>query len=144
GAAARWMLGRPVIVLANDYALGLFNGDIGLCLPDPAADGALRVFFPAPGGGFRALPPLRLPAHDSAFALTVHKSQGSEFEEIALVLPHTPARVLTRELIYTGVTRAAQRVTVAGAGEVFLAGCAARSERASGLRDRMREAAAAR
>ena len=140
GTAARWMLGRPVIVLANDYALGLFNGDIGLCLPDPAAQGALRVFFPAPGGGFRALPPLRLPAHDSAFALTVHKSQGSEFEEVALVLPHTPARVLTRELIYTGITRAARRVTLAGAAEVLVAGCAARSARASGLRDRMREA----
>ena len=138
-AAGRWYPGRPVIVLANDYLLGLFNGDIGLCLPD--ASGALRVFFPAADGGFRAIAPLRLPAHDTAFALTVHKSQGSEFDEVLLVLPAHPVRVLTRELIYTGVTRAAQKVTVAGAGEVFLAGCATRTLRASGLRDRMREAA---
>ena len=137
GAAARWYPGRPVIVLANDYTLGLFNGDIGLCLPD--AQGALCVFFPAPEGGFRALPPLRLPAHDTAFALTVHKSQGSEFGEAVLVLPPAPARVLTRELIYTGVTRASRRVTVAGAAGVLIAGCTARSERVSGLRERMRE-----
>ncbi len=141
GAAARWYAGRPVIVLANDYLLGLFNGDIGLCLPD--AQGELRVFFPAADGGFRAIPPLRLPAHDTAFALTVHKSQGSEFDEVLLVLPAQPVRVLTRELIYTGVTRAARRVTVAGAAEVFAAGCAARTLRASGLRERMREAAGA-
>lgn len=140
-AAARWYPGRPVIVLANDYRLGLFNGDIGLCLPDE--QGELRVFFAAANGGFRAIPPLRLPAHDTAFALTVHKSQGSEFEEVLLVLPAQPVRVLTRELIYTGVTRAAQGVTVAGAGDVFVAGCAARTLRASGLRDRMSEAARA-
>jgi exodeoxyribonuclease V alpha subunit len=138
-AGGRWYPGRPVIVLANDYLLGLFNGDVGLCLPDES--GTLRVFFPAADGGFRAIAPLRLPAHDTAFALTVHKSQGSEFEEVLLVLPAYPVRVLTRELIYTGVTRAAKKVTVAGAGEVFIAGCEARTQRASGLRDRMREAA---
>ncbi len=139
-AAGRWYPGRPVIVLANDYLLGLFNGDIGLCLP--TAQGELRVFFPAADGSFRAIPPLRLPAHDTAFALTVHKSQGSEFEEVLLVLPARPVRVLTRELIYTAVTRAAKRVSVAGAGEVFVAGCGARTLRSSGLRDRLREAAA--
>lgn len=136
-AAGRWYPGRPVIVLANDYRLGLFNGDVGLCLPDE--QGRPRVFFPAAEGGFRPVPPLRLPAHDTAFALTVHKSQGSEFDEVLLMLPAQPLRVLTRELIYTGVTRAASRVMVAGAGEVFVAGCAARTLRASGLRARMRE-----
>ena len=141
-AAGRWYPGRPVIVLANDYLLGLFNGDIGLCLP--TAQGELRVFFPAAEGGFRAIAPLRLPAHDTAFALTVHKSQGSEFEEVLLVLPARPVRVLTRELIYTAVTRAASRVSVAGAGEVFVAGCALRTQRSSGLRERLHEAAAAR
>ncbi len=141
-AAGRWYVGRPVIVLANDYLLGLFNGDIGLCLP--TAQGELRVFFPAAEGGFRAIAPLRLPAHDTAFALTVHKSQGSEFEEVVLVLPARPVRVLTRELIYTALTRAAARVSVAGAGEVFVAGCALRTQRNSGLRERLLEAAAAR
>lgn len=134
-AAGRWYPGRPLIVLANDYRLGLFNGDVGLCLPD--AQGVLRVFFPTPGGGFRAIPPLRLPAHDTAFALTVHKSQGSEFDEVLLVLPAQPLRLLTRELIYTGVTRAAKRVAIAAPGEVFVAGCRARTLRASGLRARM-------
>nr|MBP7443054.1 ATP-binding domain-containing protein [Thauera sp.] len=108
------------------------------------AQGELRVFFPAAEGGFRAIAPLRLPAHDTAFALTVHKSQGSEFEEVLLVLPARPVRVLTRELIYTAVTRAASRVSVAGAGEVFVAGCALRTQRSSGLRERLHEAAAAR
>jgi exodeoxyribonuclease V alpha subunit len=136
GAGARAWLGRPLIVLRNDYLLGLYNGDVGLCLP--AAGGELAVFFPQAGGGYRALAPLRLPAHDSAFVLTVHKSQGSEFAEVLLVLPAQAGRVLSRELLYTGVTRAAQRVTLAGATEVFVAGCARATARWSGLADRMR------
>ncbi|PKO56761.1 MAG: exodeoxyribonuclease V subunit alpha, partial [Betaproteobacteria bacterium HGW-Betaproteobacteria-19] len=93
GPGHAW-LGRPVIVLRNDALLGLYNGDIGLCLPDNS--GTLMVFFLQPGGSYRCIAPLRLPAHDTAFALTVHKSQGSEFEEVLLVLPAKPVRVLTR------------------------------------------------
>lgn len=136
GAASRWYPGRPVIVLRNDYLLGLYNGDVGLCLPD--ADGALAAWFPVQGGGFRALPPQRLPAHDSAFALTVHKSQGSEFDTVLLVLPAQAARVLSRELLYTGVTRAARRVAIAGDGAVFAAACARPTRRFSGLAARLR------
>lgn len=127
--------GRPVIVLRNDPLLGLFNGDVGLCLP--AASGELMVYFPQAGGGYRAIAPLRLPAHDTAFALTVHKSQGSEFAEVLLVLPATPVRVLSRELLYTAVTRAAQRVTIAGPANVFVAACALRTRRLSGLAARL-------
>ncbi|MDR2014843.1 MAG: exodeoxyribonuclease V subunit alpha [Azoarcus sp.] len=128
--------GRPVIVLENDPVTRLFNGDIGLCLPD--GNGALTVVFPAPGGGIRTVPPRRLPGHGTAFALTVHKSQGSEFSEVLLLLPARPVRVLSRELLYTAVTRAACRVTIACGAAVFEAGCAGRAVRFSGLGERLR------
>jgi exodeoxyribonuclease V alpha subunit len=127
-------VGRPIIVLENDPVTRLFNGDIGLCLS--GQDGQPTVVFPVPGGT-RAIAPRRLPAHDTAFALTVHKSQGSEFSEILLLLPVRPVRVITRELLYTAVTRAARRVTIAGSAAVFEAGCAARSARFSGLGERL-------
>ncbi|THF65000.1 exodeoxyribonuclease V subunit alpha [Pseudothauera nasutitermitis] len=135
GAASPWYPGRPVIVLRNDYALGLFNGDVGLTLA--GADGVPAVWFPAPGGGYRAVSPARLPAHDTAFALTVHKSQGSEFEEVLVVLPEADVPVLTRELLYTGVTRAARRVALAGGEAAFVAACARRTTRHSGLAARL-------
>ncbi|ATE61539.1 exodeoxyribonuclease V subunit alpha [Thauera sinica] len=139
GTAGRWYAGRPLIVLRNDYLLGLYNGDVGLCLAD--AQGELAVYFPRSGGGYRAIAPLRLPEHDTAFALTVHKSQGSEFDEVLLVLPAAHSRVLTRELLYTGVTRAARRVALAGAPEVFVAACAARTRRHAGLGARLAQCA---
>lgn len=135
GPGSDWYPGRPVIVLRNDYLLGLFNGDVGLTLPDAA--GELQVWFPAPGGGYRALAPLRLPAHETAFALTVHKAQGSEFEEVLMVLPEADSPVLTRELLYTGVTRAAQRVAIVGSAPAFAAACGRRTERHSGLAVRL-------
>ncbi|MBS0512344.1 MAG: exodeoxyribonuclease V subunit alpha [Proteobacteria bacterium] len=141
GSAGRWYPGRPLIVLRNDYLLGLYNGDVGLCLADEG--GELVVYFPRSGGGFRAVAPLRLPEHDTAFALTVHKSQGSEFDEVLLVLPAAPNRVLTRELLYTGVTRAARRVALAGPQDVFLAACAARTRRHAGLAARLAQCARA-
>jgi exodeoxyribonuclease V alpha subunit len=135
-ATGSFWAGRPIIVLENDPVTRLFNGDVGLCLP--GHDGALSVFFPAPGGGIRTVLPRRLPGHDTAFALTVHKSQGSEFSEVLFLLPDQPVRVLNRELLYTAMTRAACRVTIAGSAAVFEAGCAARSERFSGLGERLR------
>ena len=135
-AAGAFWAGRPVIVLANDPMTRLFNGDIGLCLP--GRDGVLTVVFPAPGGGIRTVPVRRLPEHDTAFALTVHKSQGSEFSEVLFLLPAQPVRVLGRELLYTAVTRAVRRVIIAGSAAVFEAGCAARSVRFSGLGERLR------
>jgi exodeoxyribonuclease V alpha subunit len=99
--------GRPLLVTRNDYEQRLFNGDTGVVWMQ---DGVLQAFFPAPGGGVRGLPLGQLPSHETAFVMTVHKSQGSEFDEVLLVLPQEPVPVLTRELLYTGLTRARRGV----------------------------------
>ena len=108
-----WYVGRPVMVTRNDYNLGLMNGDVGLCLPTARG---LRVAFAAVGhdggSGVRWVLPSRLDALETVFAMTVHKSQGSEFEHVALVLPDRAAPVLTRELLYTGITRAKTQLTL--------------------------------
>jgi exodeoxyribonuclease V alpha subunit len=132
-----WFAGRAVMVARNDYALGLFNGDIGIALP--TREGPLRVYFRTAVGGVRAVAPAALPPHDTAFALTVHKSQGSEFDHAALVLPATTHRVLTRELVYTAVTRARKTVRVIGAREVLAGAIASPTRRDSGLLARMQE-----
>ncbi len=129
----RWYAGRAVMVRQNDYALGLFNGDIGLCLQTPAG---LRVFFEAETG-FRPFAPARLPSHDSAFAMTVHKSQGSEFAQVLLVLPETPSPLLTRSLFYTGITRAKQQVEIWSLPARLLEAVNTRAERAAGLAERL-------
>lgn len=139
---AHWFTGRPVMVTRNDYALGLFNGDIGIALPD--AHGVLRVWFRRADGTARAVSPAALPPHETAFALTVHKSQGSEFDEAALVLPASFGRVLTRELVYTAVTRARTRVQVIGPRRVLAQAVATRTQRDSGLAARVDEALARR
>ncbi|MBP9020095.1 MAG: exodeoxyribonuclease V subunit alpha [Syntrophobacterales bacterium] len=126
-----WYPKRPVMVTKNDYNLRLYNGDVGIVLED---GGKPRVFFPSADGGFRKFPPLRLPDHETVFAMTVHKSQGSEFDEILLVLPDRDAPVLTRELVYTGFTRAKERVSVWGDEGLFLRALSRRIERSSGLR----------
>jgi exodeoxyribonuclease V alpha subunit len=138
-----WFAGRAVIVLANDHVLRLYNGDIGIALP--GADGALLVHFPdtAADAGFRTIAPVRLPRHESAFAMTVHKSQGSEFDEVLVVLPETRSRVLTRELLYTAITRARARVTLAASEPVLAAAIESATQRDSGLLARLAEAGAA-
>ncbi|MCK0744174.1 exodeoxyribonuclease V subunit alpha [Chromohalobacter nigrandesensis] len=108
-----WYAGRPVMVTRNDPQLGLYNGDIGIVLPDPEAQQHLRVFF-ATADGARAVLPSRLEACETVFAMTVHKSQGSEFGHVLFVLPEHANPILTRELVYTGITRAKRRLTLAG------------------------------
>jgi len=130
-----WYSGRPILITRNDYNLGLFNGDVGLIFPDPESGGDLRVFFKTQDGSIRKIHPGRLPEHETVFAMTVHKSQGSEFEEVALLLPDQFSPVLTRELIYTGLTRARKKVEVWGREDVFVEGVKRRIERSSGLRD---------
>lgn len=134
---AQWFAGRAVMVTRNDYALGLFNGDIGIALP--GAGGALRVYFRTGDGGLRAVSPAALPPHDTAFALTVHKSQGSEFEHAVLMLPSVFSRVLSRELVYTAITRARERVEVVGARAVLAQAIATPTQRDSGLAARIAE-----
>jgi exodeoxyribonuclease V alpha subunit len=138
-ANAEWYAGRPVLVTHNDYELGLMNGDIGITLALPVADGkwSLRVAFAAGDGTTRIrwVLPSRLQAVETVFALTVHKSQGSEFTHAALVLPDRISSVLTRELVYTGITRARSFLTIASAGGKAIVERAAQARvvRASGL-----------
>src|SRR5690606_17301131 len=115
------------------YALGLFNGDIGLCLK--TAQG-LRVYFEG-DDGFRGFAPARLPSHDSAFAMTVHKSQGSEFSEVLLALPEQPSPLLTRALFYTGITRAKRKVEIWALPPRLQEAVVTRAERAAGLAERL-------
>jgi exodeoxyribonuclease V alpha subunit len=131
----RWYRGRPVLIMGNDYNLDLFNGDTGVILPDPEAGGDLRAFFPSASGSIRRLHPARLPAHETVFAMTVHKSQGSEFDRILLILPDQTSPILTRELVYTGATRARKSLEIWGVQSVFLDSIHRQVERSSGLRD---------
>lgn len=130
----RWYAGRPVMIQRNDPSLQLFNGDTGILLPDPAADGKLRAWFSADGELHRHLPS-RLPPHETAYAMTVHKSQGSEFDEVLVVLPGRDVPVLTRELIYTATTRARRGVEIWADEAILRASIARQVERSSGLRD---------
>jgi exodeoxyribonuclease V alpha subunit len=133
-ARAPWYAGRPVLVTRNDPALRLFNGDVGILLPHPAS-GELRGWFLNDDGAARSVLPLRLPEHETAFAMTVHKSQGSEFEQVLLMLPDRDSPVLTRELLYTGVTRASRQIEVWFEEAVLRASLARQVERTSGLRE---------
>lgn len=130
---SQWYRGRPVMITRNDYNLKLFNGDIGLALPD--VDGEMRVFFASADGELRKFSPARLPEHETVFAMTIHKSQGSEFGAVLLILPVEDAPILTRELIYTGLTRARDRVEIWSPESVLRAAFAKRISRTSGLRD---------
>lgn len=133
--------GRPVLVTENDYTQRLFNGDVGIALPvvDPerVGEGALRVWFSDEETGVRGIPPARLPAHEAAFAMTVHKSQGSEFDHVLLLLPDRLSPILTRELLYTAVTRARKKVTILGDPNLVARAVSIRVTRASGLADRL-------
>jgi exodeoxyribonuclease V alpha subunit len=135
GSGEGFYAGRPVMVTRNDYGLRLFNGDIGVVLPDPEAGGRLRAFFPTPEGGLRRVLLSRLPPHETAYAMTIHKSQGSEFERCVVVLPDTDAPVLTRELVYTAVTRARNEARLCGTRRGLTDAVARRIQRTSGLRE---------
>ncbi|HEU5077102.1 MAG TPA: exodeoxyribonuclease V subunit alpha [Polyangiaceae bacterium] len=128
---ARWYPGRPVLVTANDHQLKLYNGDVGLALK--TREGGLRVFFPAGGSAVRSLSPSQLPPHETVHAMSIHKSQGSEFTEVAIVLPRPESPLLTRELLYTAVTRARERATLYGDLASVRAGAERPVARASGL-----------
>ncbi len=127
---------RPVLITENDHPQSLYNGDVGLTLP-VGPGGALRVCFPTAEGGVRLVVPERLPPHETTWAMTVHKSQGSEFGAVAVVLPSDDGPLLTRELIYTAVTRARSRVALFGDVARVRTACARPVQRASGLQDRL-------
>lgn len=127
---SRWYHGRPVMIARNDSSLGLFNGDIGIALDQGQG---IRVWFPLPDGTIKSVQPGRLPDHDTAWAMTVHKSQGSEFDHAALILPQQIVPVVTRELVYTAITRARRRLSLYADERVLMQAITTRTERRSGL-----------
>jgi exodeoxyribonuclease V alpha subunit len=136
-----WYPGRPVIVLRNDYVVKLFNGDVGITLPDE--HGNLQVYFPGQDKMFRAVAPARLPEHETAFAITVHKSQGSEFDRVAVILPEKRSAVVTRELLYTASTRARKQVALCASAAALERAVMTRTRRHSGLIARLHQAGTA-
>ncbi|WP_237657939.1 exodeoxyribonuclease V subunit alpha [Tolumonas lignilytica] len=128
--SGEWFAGRPVMITENDYGLGLYNGDIGVTAHDGER---LRVWFMLPDGKAHGFLPSRLPAHDTAWAMTVHKSQGSEFSHTLLVLPPEANPLLTRELLYTGITRAREQLDLFATPEVLTLMVRKPTERYSGL-----------
>jgi exodeoxyribonuclease V alpha subunit len=131
-----WYGGRPVFVSKNDYSLGLFNGDIGVLMADYGSDRPQTyAFFPGASDEVRRFMPQRIRDSETAYAMTVHKCQGSEFDHVLFILPDKAYPVLTRELIYTGVTRAKKTVTLLGPETIFRTAVNRTIGRTSGLRD---------
>ena len=136
-----WYSGRPIMITQNDAVLQLYNGDIGICMPDSENRGQLMVFFLYADGAVRKYLPARLPYCETVFAMTIHKSQGSEFDEVLLVLPEVMNPILTKELIYTGITRAKTTLKMVTNKEVFLQTIQRKVERFSGLTERIKKIA---
>jgi exodeoxyribonuclease V alpha subunit len=131
---SEWYVGRPVMVTRNDHALGLYNGDIGVVMEDE--HGRLRVYVDT-SDGIKAVLPSRMPEHETAYAMTVHKSQGSEFEHTYFILPDRVNPVLTKELVYTAVTRAKKKLTLMCMPEVLANAVQQRVQRFSGLKEKL-------
>jgi exodeoxyribonuclease V alpha subunit len=129
--------GRPVRVTANDYAIGLYNGDSGVVV---TTDEGPRVAFPTMSGAPLLVAPARLGAIQTMHAMTIHKSQGSQVDEVTVLLPDEDSRLLTRELFYTAITRARLRVRVVGSEDAVRAAIGRRAQRASGLAARLADA----
>jgi exodeoxyribonuclease V alpha subunit len=134
--AGGWYAGRPLLVTENDYGLGLYNGDSGVVVAHGA--GGVRAVFER-RGQLVELTPQRLPSVDTVYAMTVHKAQGSQFDEVAVLLPDAASPILTRELLYTAITRARGRLMVVGTEEAVRAAAERPITRASGLRELLRD-----
>ncbi len=135
GKESHWYRGRPLLITANDYRLGLFNGDTGVIWPDD--QGRWQAWFPQSDGGLRAFSPSRLPPHETAYALSVHKAQGSELDRLLLILPPEDAPLLTRELLYTAITRARRGMTIWAPLGLLTTMVERQVRRASGLAERL-------
>ncbi|HMK96793.1 MAG TPA: exodeoxyribonuclease V subunit alpha [Acidimicrobiales bacterium] len=129
-----WYPGRPLIVAENDYSLGLFNGDVGVVVA--RRDGGLTAVF-SRGTGVVTVSPSRVPGAETAFALTAHRAQGSEFDEVVVILPSPSSRILSRELLYTALTRARRRVLLVGSEAAVRTALEQPIARASGLTGRL-------
>ena len=133
-----WYSGRPVMVTQNNASMHLYNGDIGLCMPDKDQGGKLMVFFQRADGSVKKYLPARVPHCETVFAMTIHKSQGSEFEEVLIVLPDAVNPVLTKELLYTAITRAKKTIRLVADEAVFAATVRQKVERITGLVDKFK------
>ena len=132
-------VGRPILITRNDYQQQLFNGDVGTIADDRDRLGGRVAVFLGPDGSARHIAPSRLPPHETVFATSVHKSQGSEFDAVAVLLPEQPSPIVSRELLYTALTRARERATLYASAAVVVHAVGHHSERASGLRDALWE-----
>lgn len=130
-------IGKPLLVTRNDYHAQLYNGDVGVVVRDSVSPSQRRVAFPTIDGGVRLLAPARLPETEPVFAMSVHKSQGSQFGQVVLVLPRIDSPLLSRELVYTGVTRAEQNVAIVADEGILATALSRRVQRASGLAERL-------
>jgi exodeoxyribonuclease V alpha subunit len=133
----RWYSGRPVMVTQNSVETGLYNGDIGMCLPDGEA--RLAIFFLQPEGRIKKVLPSRLPSHKTVFAMSIHKSQGSEFDECLCVLPDVMNPVLTKELVYTAITRTKNKLKIHCTHSIFNETLQNKITRTSGVVERLTE-----
>jgi exodeoxyribonuclease V alpha subunit len=123
---------KPIMINENDYSLGLYNGDIGLIWKNE--QGHLMAVFELQDGGYKHILPSRLPQYETVYAMTIHKTQGSEFQHIALILPsNTDNQLLTRELLYTGITRAKAQITLQSKKSVWFQGVESKVSRHSGI-----------
>ena len=127
--------GRPIMITQNSYSRGLFNGDTGITL---IRDGEIKVYFPTADGEYQSFSPIRLPAHETTWAMTIHKSQGSEFDQVVLILPQEEMPLLTRQLVYTGITRAKERVSIVASEDVLTAGIKAEVVRATRIEQHLK------
>jgi len=134
--SGQWYIGRPIMVMQNNANLQLYNGDIGICLFDKESE-RLAVYFLRPDGSVKKVLPSRVPAHETVFAMTIHKSQGSEFDNCLCVLPVTINPVLTKELIYTAITRAKTSLKICSSYAVFSQALQQRVERTGGLFEKL-------
>ncbi len=140
-SAPEWYTGKPVLITENCHSLHLYNGDIGICLPDDERDNQLSVFFLTPQGTVKRILPGQMPACEPAYAMTIHKSQGSEFNHVLMILPEQINPVLSKELIYTGITRAKQRLILDCSESIFKQALQKRIKRYSGLADKLQSLA---
>jgi exodeoxyribonuclease V alpha subunit len=134
--AGEWAHGRPVLVTANDPHSGLFNGDVGVLLNGKDGRGVTAWFSGLQEP--RSVPLAALPSHDTAWAMTVHRSQGSEFDSVLLIMPPQPHELASPELLYTGLTRARSRILLAADEAALRAACERRTPRRTGLLEKLK------
>lgn len=132
-----WYSGRPVLITQNNPTLHLYNGDIGICMPDPKQPTQLKVFFKQADGAIKTYLPARITQCETVFAMTIHKSQGSEFEEVLIILPEALNPVLTKELLYTAITRAKKTVGIKARWDIFNMAVNQKVRRMTGLAQKL-------